>query len=155
MQSHCKICCFFSQIPNQYSWKCQHIVPRCIIKWINLSRERCQDLTCTNMGTFKVGFFFSLSWLQSAIHPTYGSWVSHLSVVFVPQKENLCTYQSMCGVHLIYGSNSTFLYTAFSYSLLAVKTSACLSVYINAQWMNMTSHFFLMSPSSVCNKSSE
>lgn len=100
-------------------------------------------------------FFFSLSWLQSAIHPTYGSWVSHLSVVFVPQKENLCTYQSMCGVHLIYGSNSTFLYAAFSYSLLAVKTSACLSVYINAQWMNMTSHFFLMSPSSVCNKSSE
>lgn len=106
-------------------------------------------------GNFQSWFFFSLSWLQSAIHPTYGSRVSHLSVVFVPQKENLCTYQSMCGVHLIYGSNSTFLYTAFSYSLLAVKTSACLSVYINAQWMNMTSHFFLMSPSSVCNKSSE
>lgn len=61
----------------------------------------------------------------------------------------------MQSIYLIYGKDPTFLYTAFSYSQLAVRTNACLSVSINAQWMNMTLHFSQMPPGSACKKSLE
>lgn len=104
-----------------------------------------------------VGVLFFYFKLVSVINSSHMRFLGKPSFCcsFLFLKKKICTYQSVHSTYLIYGKDPTFLYTAFSYSELAVKTNACLSVSINAQWMNMTLHFSQMPPGSVVKKCSK